>query len=71
MNKKPRQTHLNERILHVPFEIYEARTAICKECYAYQADGGVCKIVNSAIASKTLAKAGSCPMGFWSSHYGS
>lgn len=70
MENKPRRMHLDERILKVPFRIYEQRIAICKKCYAFNSDGDVCKIVNIPVATRTTLKSGSCPMGFWSSYYG-
>lgn len=70
MNKKPRQMHLDERILRVSMQIYEQRIEICKNCYAYDdRDEGICKIVSTPVSSKCALKAGSCPQGFWSSHY--
>lgn len=70
MIKKPRLTHLNEKILMVPFRIYEERSKICSQCYAYNEPDGVCKITGAPASSRTRMKAGSCPMGFWSSYYG-
>ncbi len=72
MNKKPRRMHLDERVLRVPIKIYDERIAICKNCYAYNSDqGGMCKVVGASVSAKCALKAGACPMGFWSSYYGS
>ncbi len=73
MDKKPpRRMHLDERILRVPMKIYDERMAICKKCYAYSTEqGGFCKVVETSCSAKCALKAGACPMGFWSSYYGS
>ncbi len=72
MNKKPRRMHLDERVLRVPLKIYDERIAICKNCYAYgKDDNGICKINGVPVTATCALKAGSCPMGFWSSYYGS
>ena len=70
MNKKPRRMHLDERVLRVPLKIYEERMEICKNCYAYDKDGGACKIINVPATARCSLKSGSCPMGFWTSYYG-
>ena len=70
MIKKPRQMHLNEKILRVPMKLYEERLGICKTCCAYDnAGAGVCKIINIPVTAKCALKSGACPMGFWSSNY--
>lgn len=70
MNKKPRRMHLDERVLRVSMKIYEQRVSICKNCYAYDStDEGKCKINGGSVPAKCSLKAGSCPMGFWSSNY--
>lgn len=72
MNKKPRRMHLDERVLRVPLRIYDERIKVCKDCYAYTNDeGGTCKVNGTPVTAKCALKAGSCPMGFWSSYYGS
>lgn len=68
--KKPRRTHLDERVLRVPLAIYDERMSMCKKCYAYQEKGSVCKIINLPVSAKTVLKSGACPMGFWTSYYG-
>lgn len=71
MNKRPRLMHLDEKVLHVPFEVYEERNNICKKCYAFQETDSKCKIIGEPITARSRMKSGSCPMGFWSSYYGS
>lgn len=70
MIKKPRLMHFNEKVLLVPFRIYEERTEICKTCYAYEEKNGFCKILNQPASARTRVKSGACPMGFWSTYYG-
>ena len=70
MFKKPRHMHLDERVLRVSMKVYDDRMAICKNCYAVDLSGeGKCKISGAPISAKCGLKAGSCPMGFWSSNY--
>lgn len=66
---KPRLTHLDEKILHVPFEKYLERKQICAECYAYSKEG-ICKVTNVNIHVANKQKSSSCPLGFWSTFYG-
>jgi hypothetical protein len=70
MKEKPRMMHLNEKVLYVPFKIYEERLGKCENCYAYREEERKCVIINEPITARARTKAGSCPMGFWSSHYG-
>ncbi len=70
MIKKPRMMHLDERVLRVSMKVYDERMAMCKSCYAYDSkNNGTCKIAGTPVSAKCGLKAGSCPMGFWSSNY--
>jgi protein-arginine kinase activator protein McsA len=66
---KPRLTHLDEKVLQVPFEKYTERKKICSECYAYKSDG-ICDITKININIVSKLKSSGCPLGFWSTYYG-
>lgn len=68
---KPYITHLDEKkVLEVPFTKMKERIDICKNCYAYNAEKGSCKINGTVVKSFARIKSGCCPNGFWSSYYG-
>ena len=71
MEHKPKLKHMNERILMVPFNIYEERLDKCNKCYAADKEIGTCKVNGSTFIANVRMRYAMCPMGFWSSYYGS
>lgn len=68
---KPRLTHLDERkVLQVPFTKYEERVSICRQCFAYRQDE-CCDVTNSPTVVLCKQKSAGCPLGYWTSYYGS
>ena len=59
------------KILQVPMHKYEERKALCQQCHAFRASDGNCDVINSPILIITKQKAQICPLGYWSSYYGS
>ena len=66
-----RRTHFPDKILLVPPQIREQREQICKNCYFYKEATGMCSINDKFVVTMFNAKTSSCPMGQWSSYYGS
>lgn len=70
-NFKLRRTHFPDKLLIVSADVRDQREAICKSCPFYGASESICHVNNKFVAAIITTKSAGCPMGQWSSHYGS
>jgi hypothetical protein len=64
-----RRSHFPDRLLLVPIHIRDERLAICKPCPNNK--DSHCSTNAKPIYATATKRNGACPMGFWSTYYGS
>lgn len=66
---KIRRTHFPDKILLVPVNIRDERLETCKQCPFYKGDN--CTINDKFLPTFVNARVSQCPLGVWSTYYGS